>query len=419
MAKSYRIFSLFLVLLFIVLMGSQSCLKSKRDGIPPEVVEVLNISGIHKPQLTRFILECLQTSDSLKIEAGFFLLANLHRNYTAYYKLADSTGNSYNINPEDFNNPSDIRGLIDSLENSYGELSYIADSFAIDYSRVNSDFLKSNITYAFDSWNNNPLGLNYDFENFKRFILPFKVGNEDIEPFRDLLSNHFLDLIDTSKTFTENIISLNNQINSLVIYDERYIRNLPVQPIQELLKNGKGNLADINILKVKMFRSLGIAATMDYTPFIADSIGWYAWTTVISPEGKELHLDISNGKLEQLLNNKIAKIYRRTYFEDTNSLFALKDMKESTPRFLGHFNYFDVSGNYFTTKDTSITISTKSKYTYLAVFNDGKWRPIDWALNINGESHFTRLNGGITYQAVDWNKNETISYGNAFVLGKK
>lgn len=418
MAKSNLIFSLFLVLLLIVLLGSQSCLKSKRPGIPPEVVEVLNLSGIYKPQLTRFILECMQTEDSLKIDAGFFLLANLHRNYTAYYKLVDSTGNTYNINPEEFKNLGEIRALIDSLENNYGELTYSADSFAIDYSRVKSDFLMKNLSHAFESWENNNLKLDYDFETFKKYILPFKVGNENIEPFRNLLSTKFIVFTDTNKTFTENVSMLNQQINSLVIYDERYIRNLPVQNLEELMENGKGNLADINTLKVNVFRSLGIAAVMDYTPFIADSSGWYAWTTIISPEGKEMHLDISNGELGLLLDNRIAKIYRRTYFEDSTSLFAKKDMKESTPRFLGHFNYFDVTSNYFETTDYDLVHGNNEKYLYLAVFNDGKWRPVDWTLNNKGKSHFTSLAYGINYLPVIWKQKKAISYGDQFVLEK-
>lgn len=417
MAKGNFIPSVFLVLLVMGLLVSQSCLKSKRPGIPPEVVEVLNISGIHKPQLNRFILECMQTKDSLKIDAGFFLISNLHRNYTAYYKLIDSLGNSYELEPEDFNNLWDIRVFIDSLENNYGDLSYKADSFAIDYTKVRANILSKNINLAFKSWKSNKLGLNYDFETFKKYILPFKAGNENIETFREFLFNEFNDILDTNKTFTENITHLNNHINSLVIYDERYIRKLAVQPIKELLKNGKGNLADINILKVKTFRSLGIAAVMDYTPFIADSSGWYAWTTVFSPEGREIHLDISNGKLETLLDNRIAKVYRRTYFEDSTSLFVYKDIKESTPRFLGHFNYFDVTNNYFETEDFTISNSnTDDKYLYLAVYNDGKWRPVDWALNKEGYAHFTDLGKSVLYLPVDWDTTNSKNFGKPFVI---
>lgn len=417
MAKGDFIPSVFLVLLFMGLLVSQSCLKSKRPGIPPEVVEVLNLSGIHKPQLNRFILECMQSCDSLKMNAGFFLVSNLHRNYTAYYKLVDSIGNSYELEPEDFKNLWDIRVYIDSLENNYGELSYKADSFAIDYSRIRSDILLNNIHQAFNSWENNKLGLQYDFETFKKYILPFKVGNENIETFRDFLFNEFDGFLDTNKTFTENVNHLNNHINSLVIYDERYIKHLPVQPIKELLENGKGNLADINILKVKIFRSLGIAAVMDYTPFIADSSGWYVWTTIFSPDGNEIHLDISNGILETLIDNRIAKVYRRTYFEDTTSLFAHKDIKESTPRFLGHFNYFDVTSSYFETEDFTISHSnTDDKYLYLAVYNDGKWRAVDWALNKDGYVHYFNLGKGVLYLPIEWDTINTKSYGKPFVI---
>ena len=415
MAKSNLLKSGFLILI-LILLGSQSCLKSKREGIPPDVLEVLNLSNIHKPKLTKFILECMLTKDSLVIDAGFFILSNLHKNYTAYYKLVDSTGNSYNINPEDYNNLRDIRAFIDSMENTYGKLSYVADSFSIDYASISSGFLNRDLNIAYDTWKNNKGWLDYDFTTFKKYILPYRVDNEEIKPFRDYLIGEFGQLIDTNKSFVENITYLNNHINSLITYDERYIKNQSVQTIKGILDNRKGNLADINILKVKIFRSLGIASVMDYTPFIADSSGWYAWTTIFSPNGDEMQLDIPDGRLKKLLDGRTAKVYRRTWFEDSTSLFNTKDIEENTPRFLGHVNYHDVTDRYLSTTNFPFFTKDTCKYIYLAVFNDGKWRPIDWVLNEDAYAQFTSIGQNVLYLPVKWENDEENCIGQPFTI---
>lgn len=416
MTKKNSIISGFLVLPFLLLLGSQSCLKSKRPGIPPKVIEVLNMSGIHKPKLNRFILESMQTNDSLKMQSAYFIIENLHRNYIAYYKLVDSLGNFYNLHPKDFKNLKSLRIFMDSIENSNGKLIYSADSFSIDYSSVSSNFLMNNLNKAFQTRSNNYLSLDYDFNTFLKYVLPFRVENEHIENFREILSNKFKPTIDKNKSFESNVINLNNQINKLVTYDERYIKSYSVQAINDLLENGKGNLADINVLKVKVFRSLGIAACMDYSPFIADSSGLYSWTTVITPNGKEIHLDITNGKLNYLLKNSINKIYRHTYFEDTTSLFAIKNTKENTPPFLGHFNNFDITSKYLPTTDVLITKIDSNKYFYLAVFNDGKWKPVAWAMNNNGKANFKNIGLNGLYLPVVWEEDKIRSIGNPFII---
>ena len=389
-------------------------MKSKRPGIPTKVIEVLNISGIHKPKLNRFILESMQTNDSLKMLSAYFIIENLHRNYIAYYKLVDSSGNVYNLHPKDFKDLKSLRIFMDSIENSYGKLIYSADSFSIDYASISSEFLTNNLNKAFETKSNNDLSVDYDFNTFLKYVLPFRVENENLENFRELLSDKFKPTIDKDKSLESNINSLNDQINKLVTYDERYIKNYSVQPINDLLENGRGNLADINVLKVKVFRSLGIAACMDYSPFIADSSGLYSWTTVFTPEGKEIHLDISNGKLNFLLKNSINKVYRHTYFEDSTSLFAFKNIKENTPPFLGHFNNFDITSNYLPTTNISIIKSDTNKYFYLAVFNDGKWKPVAWAMNNNSNANFEDigLNGNLFTRSLG--KSQNTKYWKSF-----
>jgi len=389
------------VVLSFVLVFS-SCLKSKRSGIPPQVVKVLNISGIHKPELARFILETELKDDSSKLDAAYFLVSNLATNYTAFYTLQDSSGTEYEIKPNNFKNYAEIKYYLDSIEDLNGELFYRADSFLIDYSEVSTQYLNSTVDKAFRVWRENLDKRDYSFDLFKKYILPYRVANEEIEPFRDFLSKEFSSFIDDKKTFKENVAFINDRLNSLVVYDETFIKEQRVLPLKKLLERGRGNLLEINILKVKVMRSMGFAAAMDYTPFVVDSSGWYAWATVMSPRGEEITMDIADGLLEDSMAKRFAKVYRRTFYTDTSSLYATKKQLEDTPYFLGHFNNIDVSKNYFEVKNIRIKTNSNETYLYLAVFNDDALRPVDWALIENGMAEFDDMGAAISYVPVLW-----------------
>jgi hypothetical protein len=410
MAKNNILSLGFLVLTIVISVNTQSCLKSKRPGLPPKVVEVLNNSGIHKPKINKFILRNMQSKDSLKLDAAYFIIENLNRNYSAFYKLTDSLENEYELNPEDFKDLYSLRLFTDSLQTAHGELTYSADSFSIDYSGASFNLLYENLQLAFETRNR----FNYDFDIFKKYVLPFRVANERIEKFRENLSCKLFPLWEENKSLEYNIQKINTEINSLVEYDNRYIKNHSTQTVTELLHNRKGNLEDINILKIKVFRSLGIAAVMDFTPALVDSSGLYLWTSIILPNGKEINLDITNGNLKSLLKNSINKVYRRTYFEDTTSLFAIKNTKENTPPFLGHFNNFDISEKYLTTFNTSVVKIDTNKYFYLAAFNDGKWKPIAWSMNNNGIAHFKNIGQNGFLLPVVWEKDRIRCIGAPF-----
>lgn len=410
--RNGKLFILSISLIF--LLSFQACLKSKRPGLPEEVVSVINMSGLNKPQINRFILESMESNDSLKLQACYYIVSNLASNYSAYYKLRDSLNNTYKIKPESFKNLHNIILYIDSLEKSHGKLEYKADSFSLDYKRLNAEFLTDNLFYAFETYYKNKPYLNYDFETFKEYILPYRVENETVEPFRKKLSKLYN--LDTTINFKTNVELINKKINSLVIYDERYVVSVVNPIIDQILEKGKGNLESINILKVKVLRSLGIAASIDYSPALTDTNGNYVWTSAFSPNGDVILLDIDNGKLHDLMENSMSKVYRRTFSHDSNSLFAIKNVKEITPRFLGHYNYMDVSNSYNFKSSFISKTNILDKYLYLAIYNDGKWKPIDWSLNKDSQIKFNYLADNKLYLPVKWENDQSVAINYPFLL---
>ena len=418
--KRTIIYSILAISLILLLLQT-SCLKSKRPGIPLKVVEVLNISGKNKPNLNKYILYSLESSDSLQKKASYFILENMHKNYTSFYHLADSNGHNYIFEPKKYSNLNAILSHIDSLEQANGALFYQADSFSIDHKNIDFNLLYNNQLLAFEAIDENTLKNQSNLNLFLNYTLPYRVSNEIIEPFRKKLKELLENKIKESNTIDEKVYAINDAINQLVKYDARYIKSLERKKLDDILNEGVSNLENINIIKVKALRSFGIPATIDYCPVLTDTNGSYLWTAVFKPDGSKILLDIENGVLSNILKHKITKVYRRTYSFDTSSLFLIKDVRENTPPYLGHYNYLDVSSEYGQKLNYSTKTQSNNKYAYLAVYNDNKWRPIDWALNIKGSVNFENLGENIIYLPVFWNysKIEAFYYPFCFYGGKK
>ncbi|PLX14519.1 MAG: hypothetical protein C0598_01080 [Marinilabiliales bacterium] len=413
MSKLIR-FIFIAVVASLFVFSNEACLKSKKPGIPQEVVSIINISGHNKPQINRFILNAMESKDSLKLHASYFIVENLHKNYTAFYSFKDSLNNTYNIKPEEFRSLQEIQEHIKYLEGNYGKIDYKADSFSIDFRSLNSQFLTENLMHAFSTYYQNKSYLNYDFHTFLHYILPYRVANETVESFRAKLSSIYY--LDTTLSFKENIKNINDQINAKLKYDLRYSRSVENYSIDSILKMDKTNMETLNIFKVKVFRSLGIAAAMDYTPALANEYGSYYWTVVFSPLGERIELDNNTGELEYNLQNSISKVYRRSFTHDTTSLFAIKKTEESTPPFLGHFNNIDVSNKYGFKALYTPSENTEKKYLYLAVYNDRNWRPVAWSVNNNYKFDFKDLAEEIVYLPVLWENNSGTAIDYPFIL---
>jgi len=406
-----------ILLLIILAIICNSCLKSKKPGIPNEIQDVLNQSGIHKPGLMRVILTFQKPEDSLKLKSAYYLIENLDNNYSIQQSLVDSLDNPIEINIYDFPNISSIKQKRDSIEKVVGRLNYKADSIWLDFKNISPDFLIKHIKKSYDIWNSSLFDNSYDFNTFCNYILPYRVSNEEIENYIDYFQDKYGHLLDGNKNQKEIAILLNDEINRSITYDERIVYNPNIQSIELTKENKSGDLRDINIYKIKALRSLGIAAAMDYTPFFADSIFGYYSTTVILPNKEKIYLKNSDDNRNPYHPKRTAKVYRRIHGNNPVGLFSIKEKSTHTPPFLGNYNYIDVSNEYIATKNITMQFVDTSQFVYLAVFNDNEWKPIEWALLTDDSTAiFTNMGIGVRYTPVKVSEEAVIPIGKEFIL---
>jgi hypothetical protein len=411
--------SLFFTLLVTLLLCNWHCLKSTRPGIPSAVQRVLNRAGINKPELLKAIGYYVEKKDSLPLKAMYGLIAQMDKNYAVFYSVQDTAGNHYTFDPTAYPDYLSLKHAWDSTEQIHGNLLYHADSFRVDSYTLSGDFLINNLQMALKAYRTFPWSRLYSFGTFCRWILPYRVANEQAEAFRSYFLKEYGPLpqrfLKKNTSPLDVAFYLNRLINRKMDYKDTYNKSLDVQSIRVLEKSGKGNFYDIAIYKVKVMRAFGIAAAMDYTPFLADTNFGYAFTTVILPGGNEMRMEYPHRVKNLDKPGRIAKLYRRTFYRDSASLFAVKNMHTSTPAFLGDFYYSDIT-NPLRSKTVGIRLTDTARYVYLSIFNDGGWHPVSWAIPKDSSALFQKMGKNIVYLPVAYQKHHLMRMGNPFLL---
>ncbi|MBE0650547.1 MAG: hypothetical protein IH595_06870 [Bacteroidales bacterium] len=417
--KSNSIYLLITIALFGLF--NWQCLKSTHPGIPQAVRKTISSSGINSPELMKTIVHYTTPADSDQLKALYWLLGNMDGNYSVQYSVEDSTGNKYRFPPSKYMNYDALEHAWDSTEDIVGQLSFHADSFWMDQKQIKSSFLINNIDEAYKAYKTFPWDKAYNFSQFCKWILPYRCDNEPVEPFR----RHFLEEYGSyvKNSPDTNIIEIANLLNKLVNqkihYMDSYNKDSNVQTIEQLEKSGYGNFYDVNIYKVKVMRSFGIAAILDYTPFLADTSFGYAWTTVFLPDSSELRLEFPSRVRNLDKPGRLAKVYRRTFEKIKTGLFARKNIDEATPPFLGDYYYQDITDS-LTSKTVRIRCNEKVRYAYLAVFNDGNWHPVSWAIpEKDSIATFRHMGTHIVYLPVSLQKHHLFLLGDPFIFDEK
>ncbi|MBN2446682.1 MAG: hypothetical protein JXO22_08150, partial [Phycisphaerae bacterium] len=149
----------------------------------------------------------------------------------------------------------------------------------------------------------------------------------------------------------------------------------------------------------------------DYTPWWADRDNNHAWQVVLD----------ENGNGHAGLSNRAAKVYRKTYSIQRDSLGFIKHDDEQVPRWLSGTNYVDVTAQYRETSDVTIELGDDrpaGRFAYVCVFNGGEWRPIHWGEIARDRVTFTNLGRDIAYLPAYYVDEEVVPAAPPFILAR-
>ena len=409
---------------FILISLFCSC-KSKIDYLEYALIA----AGRNRPQLEQ-VLEHYK-DDPEKLAAAKFLIENMPAHYSyqgeninRYYELAYKIITS-NLTPKEQRD-----SLLSISEKQFLGLEHRTIP---DVKVITSDFLIHNIDDAFEKWKTFEWASHLTFDDFCEWLLPYKaVELQNLDSWRDTLSNYFGDAITnmvvdddqygttyyTLDAVRNNIIS---KVKPLGMYNNS---GYPLLSADLLHKQTFGRCEDYVNLAVLTYRSVGLPAVIDETPYWGRYRAGHTWYTILSDRGEELHAewDVSSVPGWSFFQDKrIPKVYRRKYAINRERVVY---KNESAYKYPFDLCQHDITDKYFRTTDVEIElfkdITPVEKYAYITTFN-GKnidWTVVDYGNIENGVAKFDKMGRNVLYLILVYDGNQLIPASKPFVITK-
>ncbi len=360
-----------------------------RDHVRKRLYVSLQYSGENRMELEKVLAHySVLPGDSLKLEAAKFLIENMPGHYTyssdfldEYYEKLDSATNLYEYE----------RKLFQTIP--FNRPEYRKD-FQVkeDIKQIRAEFLIHQIELAFWQWESIPWAQGLNFEEFKEYLLPYRVANEPLDYWRDSSNsfpvkvNDYIELYDDCRYRT-------SQLGTLYFgYIANHQEKIPLKVLQDF----EMDCIPTSLAQLIAFRMIGIPGAIDFVPHYGNRNGRHYWTTVIDPKVKTQQ--IFHGE-----SYRMPKVYRRTYSH--NPVVIPEKDEYVPPFFMDPFNR-DVSALYFPAQELKIEIpqEIKARYVYLTVFNEQAWQPVTWARISRNKACFKNIGRGLIYLPVYYDK---------------
>ena len=366
----------YLIVAFIVLTAC--------ENYPDRVRTSLQQARDNRQQLEEVIRHYNKSGEKEKVEAAYFLIANMKDKGSYYNDLVDAEGKSVGFNISDFNNTEEENVWLDSVKAVRGPL-HIYENYELDLTHITSDFLINNIDRAFEVKQESPFCQGISDHDFYEYVLPYRVGYERLEDWRGSILNEFAELKDSIYGFSTLLAATNfidNYFQRCFWYGGgRYFKQRKMRCYSELRHDWKGKCDDMCNLVIFGLRALGVPSGYDGVNYKQawDGVG-HGWCFVLDAKtGKNYPFDAlsENGPgLFNCPNPNSPKVMRTQFAIQENSV--KNDPDQIHPALYRDYSQ-DVTSEYFETVNISISLKHECTYpVYLSIWFRGVWVPIDY-----------------------------------------
>lgn len=378
--------------------------------------------------------------DSQKLKAAKYLIANM----PAHYSYRDTAAiNRY------YSKALQILGTGPSPDWQRDTLRLISDTqysgitrdIISDVEVMTADYLIYSIDHAFKQWKTQPWAQHLSYEEFRDWILPYKVTEyQSLDNWRDVLSEFYSDSISTvtdpndqRNTIYGAIEIVRNEIHSKqsaighrVIWEDR--GSIPMRSAATWVRMTYGSCMDYVTMGTAVFRSMGLPATVDQVPSWgrnSEGHSWYVFPDDRGREQKTINSLILGAGMQFYPYERIPKVWRNTYTIDREVI-----KYRNTAKYVYPFDICreDVTDKYNLTSDLSIetkkelTSTLKDhKYVYIGMsVNSGgpQWRILDFGKLKRGKACFHNMGRNMLYIALGYDGEKLVPISNPFILDK-
>ncbi|MDR1339147.1 MAG: transglutaminase-like domain-containing protein [Prevotellaceae bacterium] len=375
---------------------------------------VLDQAGKNRKELEKVLKHySREPADSLKWRAAEFLIVNMPGKHSAYY---DAPWNYVAAMCLRWTSSSDKQKVLDTYKISEPVVQE-------DITCITAEYLINNIELAFKVWQERPWGKHIPFDAFCEEILPYRVGVEPLENWREKALAGFADLDSVlnkpATTSAEACRIVNNLLPRF-----RIDNDFPPMNFSQLMASAKGTCDGMAALAVFSMRALGIPVTFDFTPRWINMSSGHSWNAVRDSTGNHISFmgternpyEPHPGTLRNIY--KKGKVYRKTFAMQQN----IQTEDSNIPPLLEAYkNIKDVSAEYAGCTDT-VTVPLKyppvmsTGYVYLAIEQDHRFYPIAWTEDSGATCHFPSVGRDIIYYPVYYANNRSTPAGDPFWL---
>ena len=378
--------------------------------------------------------------DSEKYIAAKYLIENM----PAHYSYRDTAAiNSYYIKAlEIFDSKKEPDWQRDTLR-KIGDTFYNdkIKEFVSDIEIISSDYLIYNIDRAFEEWRTRPWSKHLSFEEFRDWILPYKVTDlQSFDAWRDTLSKHYSDSINRvpESYFQHNGIDgaieivrneLHTKLSSIghrIFWEDR--GSIPMRSASTWVHMTYGSCLDYVTMGTAVFRSLGFPSAVDMVPAWGRNNDGHSWYVFLDDHGNEqptINSLILPSGFQFYPYERIPKVWRNTYTINRNVVRYRNSAKYVYPF---EVCQKDVTDHYNMTSDIVIKTEKEKikriidhKYVYIAmVVNDGgpKWKVLDFGILKKGKAYFKKMGHNMLYIALGYDGDNLIPISCPFILQK-
>lgn len=370
------------------------------------------------------------SSDKNKSEAAVFLVNNMSNHYSIHNPAVDSLTKRLQL--------SDSIVDTEKLEKWWMELSrYNNPQKKLDIDTVSFVQIISEVDKAFDIWQKSPWRKEVSFYNFSRYILPYRVLNENISfGWRDSLYAKYSHLIKPNMSLKDAFLTIHNAINKKI--KKTKSTGLPYLLNALEMKNiNKAECLQCCLYECYVMRALGIPVAIDGVMNWANyGIGGHSWIALIGNDeiitfnresrrvGSNNPIDATVFKIDSLIEpdyqyktdfkKRCSKIWRFTYENFcTNYDDAFAD--SDTRNLFMATNIKDVSSQYKLNMTIKYKAISDYEYAYLCTYKTDKgWIPVEFSKKKDDFYTFTNMGDSIVYMLMAFQEGELIPISRPF-----
>lgn len=382
-------------------------------------------------------------NDTLKLKAAQFLIANMpgHTGYDPsiieilqpIYKKHVAISEKYN-----WERPSEWKKEInDCWDEDKNKIKLLQYPLLQDIKTLKADWLIKEIDLVFKAWQENAFTKNAPFEDFCRYILPYRFNDQFcLDNNREIFYNRHHGIFnDTLKDFRVITDSL-HFIYKDIMHSGGNATSMPICNIASYEQIKRGICENQTQFNAHMMSALGMAVATDLVPGWGNRSEGHSWNALII-DGKtypfEPFWEDNRWKYNQVYNNiyldfnvgklRLPKVYRQSFEYYMEGPMIDKD--ENRNNIPGLFKYpwiRDVSSEYFQPTDVTVELSESTPndthYCYLCVYNalNMGWTPVQWGKITNKKVIFKGMGRDIVYLPAFYQNGTVIPATSPFIL---